>query len=203
MKTLKVLTFLALAIAFTAIAGTFLDWKRGMVYEVGNSIPDFVLKNTEGQYVSLADYERAKGFIIVFTSYRCPYSYDDERKLKNLQKRYGRQGYPVLAIDPTISEEDIFQQLRQQIGVKSFAYPYLIDEGQKVAKRFGVQKIPQVFILRKEDGFNILKYAGAIDSKVYNAAHKTHDYVAAAMDVLLIGGELKVSTTNPTGCTLL
>ena len=35
---------------------------------------DFSLPNVDGELVSLADYEDAKGFIVIFTCNTCPYS---------------------------------------------------------------------------------------------------------------------------------
>lgn len=203
MKTLRFLTVMAVVIAFTAIASTFVDWNKGKAYIVGNSVDDFSLKNTQGTTVSLSDFKDAKGFILVFTSLRCPYSYGYERKLEALQKTYGEQGYQVIAIDPTISETDIFHKTRKYIGSRTIGFSYLMDGEQTIAHRFGVQKVPQALIIRKEKGFNILKYVGAIENVSYNISQKDGFYLRDAMKILLKGKELPaMSMENFAGCQL-
>lgn len=203
MKTLRFLTVVAVVMAFTAIASTFVDWNKGKAYVIGNSIADFSLKNTRGEAVSLSDFKDAKGFILVFTSLRCPYSYGYERKLATLQKAYGKQGYQVIAIDPTLSETDIFHKTRKYISSKAIGFPYLMDGEQKIAQQFGVQKLPQTLIIRKEKGFNILKYVGTINDLSYNISQKDGFYVEDALAILLKGEELPpVPKKNFAGCHL-
>ena len=44
------------------------------IYSLGDAVSDFKLKNIDGKMVSLADFQSAKGFIIIFTSNHCPFS---------------------------------------------------------------------------------------------------------------------------------
>ena len=50
--------------------------------------------------VSLADFEDAKGFIVIFTCNTCPYSVAYEDRIIALDKKYKSKGYPVIAINP-------------------------------------------------------------------------------------------------------
>ncbi|MDZ7774178.1 MAG: redoxin domain-containing protein [Bacteroidales bacterium] len=43
-------------------------------YEPGDKATDFSLKNIDGTYVSLSDYDEAEGFIVIFTCNHCPYA---------------------------------------------------------------------------------------------------------------------------------
>jgi peroxiredoxin len=43
-------------------------------YKVGDKASDFKLKNVDGKYVSLNDYQKAKGFVVIFTCNLCPYA---------------------------------------------------------------------------------------------------------------------------------
>ena len=72
MKSLKILVVLTLLLVVSAFAITQIDtFESG--YEVGDVATDFSLKNVNGTLVSLADFEEAKGFILVFTCNTCPY----------------------------------------------------------------------------------------------------------------------------------
>ena len=94
MKRITVLALIALVGVFSAfsIAGTG--------YKVGDIADDFKLKNIDGKMVSLADFEEAKGFIVVFTCNTCPYSVANEDRLNALDAKYKSKGYPVIAVNP-------------------------------------------------------------------------------------------------------
>ena len=62
---------LVLSLSF-ALLGSALLIAGG--YKVGDKAADFKLENVDGNYVSLADYSDASGFIVVFNSKGCPYS---------------------------------------------------------------------------------------------------------------------------------
>ena len=43
-------------------------------YDIGDIATDFVLEDTNGNFVSLTDFRDAKGFTVVFTCNTCPYA---------------------------------------------------------------------------------------------------------------------------------
>lgn len=85
---------------------------------------------------------------------------------------------------------------------KGFTFPYLLDQGQKVYPVYGAQKTPHVYILRIENGKNIVKYIGAIDNNHRNAAEADKKYAEVALDALLAGSEPAVTSTVAIGCTI-
>lgn len=74
-------------------------------YKVGDTATDFKLKNVDGNMVSMADYQEAKGFIVTFTCNTCPYSQAYEDRIIALHKKYAPKGYPVIAINPNDVKE--------------------------------------------------------------------------------------------------
>ena len=83
-------------------------------YEVGDIAKDFSLMNIDDQKVSLADYDEAKGFIVIFTCNHCPYAVAYEDRIVALDAKYKTQGYPVIAINPNnpdVMEEDSFENM--------------------------------------------------------------------------------------------
>lgn len=199
MKTLKFLTatvVIALVFAF-ALHASFLKW--GQTYGIGSVVDNFILKSINGNYVSLSDYKNSKGVILVFTSFRCPYSKNHDTKLQKLDKRYGPKGYFVIAIDPTISETDIFKRLRSQISKTDFSFPYLLDENQEMAENFNVEKVPTAFILQKKKPGFVIRYFGPIDV-FSDGENKNHiDFVMAQ---LLKTGEIPMDKIKITGCRI-
>lgn len=174
-------------------------------YEVGDTAADFKLKNIDGKMVSLNDFKKAKGFIVVFTCNHCPYAKKYEDRIVALDKKYKNAGYPVIAInpnDPNVQPEDGFQQMINRAKEKGFTFPYLVDEGQKVYPQYGATKTPHVFILQKEGAKNIVKYIGAIDNNYDDPNDVSEHYVQDAMDALLSGKPVANAKTVAIGCTI-
>ncbi|MBB6332510.1 peroxiredoxin [Chryseobacterium sediminis] len=174
-------------------------------YEVGDEAADFKLKNIDGKMVSLSDFKSAKGFIVVFTCNHCPYAKKYEDRIIELDKKYKAQGYPVIAInpnDPNVQPEDGYQQMIERAKQKGFTFPYLVDEGQKIYPQYGATKTPHVFVLKKENGKNIVKYIGAIDNNYDNPNDVSEYYAQDAVNALIKGETVKMTKTVAIGCTI-
>ncbi len=89
--------------------------------------------------VSMADYNDAKGFIIVFTCNTCPYAVAYEDRVEALNKKYAAKGYPVIAIMPNntdVKPGDNMAAMKARAKAKGFTFPYLMDKGQKVYPQY-------------------------------------------------------------------
>lgn len=177
--------------------------KKG--YEVGDEAADFKLKNIDGKMVSLSDFKSAKGFIVIFTCNHCPYAKKYEDRIIELDKKYKTQGYPVIAInpnDPNVQPEDGYQQMIERAKQKGFTFPYLVDEGQKIYPQYGATKTPHVFVLKKENGKNIVKYIGAIDNNYDNPNDVSEYYAQDALNALIKEEPVEMTKTVAIGCTI-
>ncbi len=174
-------------------------------YQVGDEATDFKLKNVDGKMVSLSDFKSAKGFIVVFTCNHCPYAKKYEDRIIALDKMYKDKGYPVIAInpnDPTVQPQDGFAEMQTRAKEKGFTFPYLVDEGQKIYPIYGATKTPHVYILKKENGKNIVKYIGTIDNNYENPNDVSDYYVQDAVNQLLKNEPVKTEKTVAIGCTI-
>ena len=174
-------------------------------YQIGEKVEDFSLKNVNGNQVSMADFNDANGFIIVFTCNTCPYSQMYEDRIIALDKKYSSKGWPLIAInpnDPEVQEGDDFASMQQRAKEKGYTFPYLVDEGQKVYPKFGAAKTPHVFIVNKTGAGNILEYAGAIDDNSRNAEEVTVNYVDKTIAAIENGKTPEPRTTKAIGCTI-
>lgn len=177
--------------------------KKG--YEIGDAAADFKLKNVDGKMVSLSDFKTAKGFIVVFTCNHCPYAKAYEDRIIELDQKYSAMGYQVVAInpnDPEVQPEDGFKQMITRATEKNYRFPYLVDEGQKVFPMYGATKTPHVFILKKENKKNIVKYIGTIDDNYENASDVSERYVDEAVRALLSNQPVKKDKTVAIGCSI-
>lgn len=172
-------------------------------YSIGDAATDFKLKNIDNKSISLADFKSAKGFIVIFTCNHCPYAKAYEDRIIALNNKYAPKGYPVIAInpnDPKLVEADNFEAMQVRAKEKGFTFPYLLDDGQKIFPQYGATKTPHVFILNKENGKNIVRYIGAIDDNYSDTNDVSKKYVEAALDKLLIGKPISITTTVAIGC---
>ena len=166
---------------------------------------DFSLQNIDGKMVSLSDYKDAKGFIVTFTCNTCPFAVAYEDRLVELDKKYAKQGYPVIAIMPNnieVKPGDNMASMKKRAEEKGFTFPYLMDKGQKVYPKFGATKTPHVYILEKTKKGNVVKYIGAIDDNHRDASAVKVKYVENAVDALLAGKEVKQTETKAIGCSI-
>ena len=174
-------------------------------YEVGDKATDFTLKNVDEKMVSLADYDDAKGFIVIFTCNHCPYSVKYEDRILALDAKFKDQGYPVIAInsnDPVRQPEDSFPLMQERAREKEFTFPYLFDATQEYAHAYGAARTPHVYVLQKEGKDLIVKYIGAIDNNAKSEQLADEKYVENAINSLLAGDDPEVDYTKAVGCTI-
>jgi peroxiredoxin len=192
-----IILFSLAVLAFTQVLA------RG--YNVGDRAADFRLKNVDGKYVSMSDYNDAKGFIVVFTCNSCPYAVAYEDRLIRLDKQYRDQGYPVIAInpnDPALSPADSFEQMQKRAREKAFTFPYLLDESQEVFPQYGATRTPHVFVLTKKNENMMVAYIGTIDDNYRDESDVEETYLANAIEALLAGDAPDPDYTTAIGCTI-
>jgi peroxiredoxin len=171
-------------------------------YQPGDKAADFKLKSVDGKMYSMSDYKDAKGFIVVFTCNTCPFAIKYEDRINQLAKKYKKQGYVLLAInsnDPEVQPDDTFDLMKVKAKEKGFAFPYLVDEGQKIYPQFGATKTPHVFLLNKN---LVVKYIGAIDDNADDASAVKERYLENAIAALEKGYDPTPPVTKAIGCTI-
>ncbi len=174
-------------------------------YEVGDTVADFKLKNTDGKMVALSDYKTAKGVIVIFDCNTCPYSKAYNDRILALNKKYASKGFPVVSIqpnDPQISPGDSYDEMVKLAEKKGYDFPYLFDESQSVAKSFGATNTPHVFLLKKEGTTFKVAYIGAIDDSARDASSVSKKYLEESVDALLAGKAVPTGKTKAVGCTI-
>lgn len=174
-------------------------------YNVGDNIQDFKLKNVNGKSVSLADYPKAKGFIIVFTCNTCPYAIKYDSRVQDLATKYNALDYPVIAInpnDPIAQPEDTEAKMKAKSKKLNFAYPYLMDPDHLVTKAFGATNTPHTFVIQKTNAGNKVVYIGAIDNDTENTKSDKIKYVEDAITALMNNQTIAITKTKAIGCTV-
>jgi peroxiredoxin len=200
----KQFSIFMLAVLVMLTAASFTTTQAGG-YRIGDKAMDFSLKNVDGKMVSLKDYGDAKGIIVVFTCNHCPFAKKYEDRIIALNTKYAGKGYPVVAIqpnDPKKQPEDSYEEMQKRAKEKSYAFPYVIDETQQIAKTYGAQKTPHIFLLKKVGANYIVSYIGGVDDNPNEPEKVTTRYVEAAVDNLLAGKPVANPETKAIGCSI-
>lgn len=203
MKKLKTFGLLALVLTLVSFSGKLISLDDG--YGIGDVATDFSLKNVDDTMVSLSDFNDAKGFLVIFTCNTCPYAVAYEDRIIALDAKYKSQGVSVIAINPNnpaVKPGDSFAAMKTRAAEKGFTFPYLFDEGQEIYPQYGATRTPHVYLLEKTSNGNVVKYIGAIDDNYQDASQVEEKYVENAVDAMLAGEEIKVTTTRAIGCTI-
>lgn len=161
---------------------------------------DFTLPGVDGRDHSYAEYQGGPGVAVVFTCNHCPYAQAWEGRLVGIARDYAGR-VPVVAIssnDAAAFPEDSFEEMARRARARDYTFDYLYDAGQEVARAYGSERTPEVFLF---DAGRRLVYHGAVDDSRDEHAVTRH-YLRDALDALLEGRKPPVAETPPVGCTI-
>ena len=193
------------AIATIVFGATAFKQTETPGYQIGDVATDFNLRNVDGKMVKLADFKKAKGFIVVFTCNHCPFSQAYEQRIINLHNKYAAKGYPVIAINPNDAKrepEDSYTKMQELAKAKKYPFVYLHDETQQIAKTYGATRTPHVYVVQKTKTGNTVQYIGAIDDNYEDEKQAKEKYVEVAVNALLNGKAVAKTNTKAIGCTI-
>ena len=109
---------------------------------------DFKLKSVENTLLSLSDIKGENGTLIMFICNHCPYvkaMIEDLVNDCNELKKLGINSAAICSNDVINYPEDSFDKMIEFANQNNFNFPYLHDETQEVAKRYGAVCTPDFF----------------------------------------------------------
>ena len=169
------------------------------------TVSNFELTSVSGQKVSTASYAEAKGFVVIFTCLHCPFAKLYDERLNQLHAKYNKLHIPLLLInssDTIMFPNESLENMAKLAKAKKYAFPYLFDPSQKVARDFNAEKTPHAFVIWKEHNQWVIKYSGAIDDNGAQPAEVKTKYVENALDDLLHNKPVAVASGKSIGCAI-
>ena len=163
---------------------------------------NFLLPSTDGNNVSLDMASLGEYKLVIFSCNHCPYAQAWEDRIINIQKKYKSSGLSTIMISSNDAEkypEDNFTKMKERHSEKKFNFSYLYDETQEVAKMYGAERTPEVFLFNE---LGLLKYQGTIDDNYENENNVNKKYLEDAIESIIIGKDPEISSTDPVGCTI-
>ena len=163
---------------------------------------NFLLPSTDGNDVSLDMASLGEYKLVIFSCNHCPYAQAWEDRIINIQKKYKSSGLSTIMISSNDAEkypEDNFTKMKERHSEKKFNFSYLYDETQEVAKMYGAERTPEVFLFNE---LGLLKYQGTIDDNYEDENNVNKKYLEDAIESIIQGKDPEISSTEPVGCTI-
>ena len=119
----------------------------------GEKAHDFDLRGVDGKNYSLKDCMGKNGMLIKFICNHCPYV---KAIIKDLVKEindlmnFGINSVAIMSNDTKNYPEDSFENMKLFAERNNFNFPYLIDETQEIAKKYGAVCTPDFFGYNRE-----------------------------------------------------
>jgi peroxiredoxin len=166
-----------------------------MSLQIGETAPDFSLPDTDG-----TEHGPDGVTVVAFTCNHCPYALAWHERLLQVARDY--EGVRFLAVNPNDAERyprDSFEAMKERVEADGgWPAPYLRDESQEVARAYGAQTTPDVFVL---DADRRLRYRGAPDADHRDEAQNAA-WLREALDAVLAGTDPPRAETEPVGCSV-
>jgi hypothetical protein len=160
---------------------------------------NFSLPDTDGVEHSPG---AAAATAVVFTCNHCPYALAWHDRLLDVARDYADRGVRVLLVNPNDAERypgDSYEAMKERVAADGgWPAPYLRDESQEVAREYGAQTTPDVFVL---DSDLRLRYRGAPDAD-HRDPSLNAEWLREALDAVLKDQDPPRAETQPVGCSV-
>lgn len=196
----------AFSLALAAIAGILSSGGQGAMadqpvsqLEIGQSMPQFELKDFRGKLFSSEDFESHKALAVVFMGVECPLVKHYALRLRDMKEKFG-DDLQIIGINS--NRHDSVTEMQQFAKETGFKLPMLKDPANRVADEFGAQRTPDVYLF---DAEGKLRYRGAIDDKFTygQVRHKAKNlYLMDAVKAVVSKQQPPVETTESVGCII-
>jgi peroxiredoxin len=140
------------------------------VCDFGWSALDFALPGIDGRQYRLSDIKGPNGTLVMFICNHCPYVKAVAERIAGDCAELAQHGVAAIAVmsnDIAVYPADAPDKMKLFARQYGFAFPYVYDETQQVARAWGAVCTPDFF------GFNAdmkLQYRGRLDESRKDAA---------------------------------
>jgi thioredoxin-related protein len=160
------------------------------------------MKDVSGKSVSLKDAMKQNGLLVMFSCNTCPYVIKNQERTVESGKYATGKGIGVVVVNSNAAlrdSDDSFEAMKSYAKEQGYSWYYTMDENSALADAFGANRTPECFLFNKEGK---LVYHGAIDDNPSDAGAVSRKHLQVAMDELVTGKPVSVSTSRSVGCTI-
>ena len=150
-------------------------------------LPDQAMKNVDGSMVTLQKAAGAKGTLVIFACNHCPWVQAWQDRIAAIGNEAMKQGVGVVMVnsnDPKAFPTDGFAEMVERAKQVGYQFPYVVDEGSKLARAFGATHTPEAFLFDKSGK---LVYHGTVDDNAQNPEAVTKHFLKDAVEAVAAG----------------
>ena len=169
---------------------------------LGTQAPDFRLRDFNDTPVALQDFREAQGLVVAFICNHCPFVKHVRSELARFARDYQAKGIAVVAINSNDVEaypQDGPRGMAEESRSAGYAFPYLLDATQEVAKAYAAACTPDFFLFNAD---RKLVYRGQFDDSRPGRGTPTGADLRAACDALLNGAAISADQKPSIGCNI-
>lgn len=170
---------------------------------LGSKIPDFQLPDPSGRLISSDSLTTAPATLVMFICNHCPFVKHLKPQLAEVTRGFVEQGVAVVAINSNDYEsypDDSPEMMAADIAEFGYAFAYLVDDSQEVAKAFRAACTPDFFLF---DADRRLAYRGQFDaSRPKNDLPVTGEDLKMAVQAVLAGKPAPADQMPSIGCNI-
>ncbi len=177
---------------------------------LGTAAPDFRLPDSTagGKEVALDDFSAAPALLVAFICNHCPFVQHVAGELAALSQDLPARGVAMVGIssnDVAAYPADSPEAMAEEAARQGWAFPYLYDVTQAVARAYRAACTPDFFLFDGQDGKGQrrLVYRGQLDaSRPGNGLPVTGADLRAAVDAVLAGRPVPEDQRPSLGCNI-
>jgi peroxiredoxin len=170
---------------------------------LGTPLPSFELPDAVSGNVVRSSEFQGKPLVVAFICNHCPYVKHIRSRLASVGKDYSAKGVGFVAIsanDPASHPDDAPSHMAEEAKQQGYAFPYLFDESQGVAKAFRAACTPEFYLF---DRAGKLVYRGQFDaSRPANTVPVSGEDLTRAIDATLAGSTPSANQVPGIGCNI-
>jgi peroxiredoxin len=174
---------------------------KALPLALGSHLPEFSLRGTDGKTYTQTDFAQLPAVVVAFWSNTCPFAQAYEGRILALQKNFAGKNVGWILINANDAMRDPLESMdamQKRAELQKYPFPYVKDETQQIAQRFGAERTPEVFVF---DGSGIVVYEGRIDDNS-EAKDVRHEDLKNALDQIFSKTAVEPAITKPFGCSI-
>ena len=192
---MKKVSFFVAAIFVVAAFVSFNQTSAKGGIEIGATLEDFKLPDTNGTVKSFNELKGKNGAVLIFLSVQCPVVKGYDERIVKLAEDYAAKGINVIGINSNSTESADKVKMHAE---ENYKFPVLIDKGNVLADQLGANVTPETYYFNEK---NVLIYHGAIDNS-RNGDSITDNYLRDAVESNTSGKTVAKTKANAFGCSI-
>jgi hypothetical protein len=199
---------LATGLALASLTASTTGFAQATPFKLNDVIPaTLTVTDAAGKNHEFSSF-RGKPVVLEWTNYDCPFvkKHYGVGNMQKLQKDYTAKGVTWLSvISSAPGKQGALTAAEAPKAIEDAGFSgtaVVLDPSGTLGRQFGAETTPHMFVL---DATGKLVYRGAIDSiPSFNAddIQKADNYVAQALDAVLVGKSVATAQTKAYGCSV-